>query len=69
LQQLVKIYHLKEAGSAFPPEVWNLDALPPEDSAGELLTCNPACGKRIMNVVDKKAELKLPGLPVLYSVV
>jgi len=34
LQQLVKIYNLKEAGSSFPPEVFDLDALPREDYSG-----------------------------------
>ena len=34
LQQLVKIYNLKEAGSSFPQDVFNLDTLPKEDSSG-----------------------------------
>ncbi|KAF5839859.1 hypothetical protein DUNSADRAFT_18402 [Dunaliella salina] len=37
LQQLVKIYNLKEAGSSFPQDVFSLDALPKEDSSDQLL--------------------------------
>lgn len=39
LQQLVKIYKLKEAGSSFSEDVFNLDTLPKEDSAGGLSAC------------------------------
>lgn len=34
LQQLVKNYHLQEAGTAFPPEIFDPTSLPADDFAG-----------------------------------
>uniref|UniRef100_A0A7S0RV32 SAP30-binding protein n=1 Tax=Chlamydomonas leiostraca TaxID=1034604 RepID=A0A7S0RV32_9CHLO len=38
LQQLMQVYHLKGTGTAFPPDVFDPDALPREDYADALLS-------------------------------
>jgi hypothetical protein len=40
LQQLVRNYNLQEAGTAFPPDVFDPTLLPPDDFAGETQSDN-----------------------------